>query len=71
MRFGFPGMTRPADCGECTFLLFDTSFDSIRHSPIARRRKRRHHYAEYPGTDAGKTAYYMLRWVTTRGENGP
>ena len=39
---------------------------SNRCSPIARRRGRRHHYAEYPGTDAGKTAYYMLRWVTTR-----
>jgi hypothetical protein len=57
-----------ADCGECTFLLFDTSFSSIRHSPIACRRGRRQHYAEYAGTDAGKMAYYMLRWVTTCGE---
>jgi hypothetical protein len=27
--------------------------------------------AEFEGKDAGKTAYYMLRWVTTRGEKGP
>jgi hypothetical protein len=26
---------------------------------------------EFHGTDAGKTAYYMLRWVNTRGEKGP
>jgi len=46
-------MTRPADCGGCTVLTLDAA------SP---------YLAEYPGTDAGKTAYYMLRWVTTRGE---
>jgi hypothetical protein len=27
--------------------------------------------ADYSGEDAGKTAYYMLRWVTTRGRKGP
>jgi hypothetical protein len=27
--------------------------------------------AEFEGGDAGKTAYYMLRWVSTRGEPGP
>ena len=26
---------------------------------------------EYPGTDGGKQAHYMLRWVNTRGETGP
>jgi hypothetical protein len=26
--------------------------------------------AEFEGRDAGKTAYYVLRWVTTRGEKG-
>lgn len=26
---------------------------------------------EYTGADAGKTAYYMLRWVNSRGEKGP
>ena len=50
------GTTPPADSSECTFLALDTA------SPYV---------AEYPGTDAGKTAYYMLRWVTTRGDKGP
>jgi hypothetical protein len=27
--------------------------------------------AKYEGADGGKTAYYMLRWVSTRGEPGP
>jgi hypothetical protein len=27
--------------------------------------------AEFDGSQAGKTAYYMLRWVSTRGETGP
>jgi len=27
--------------------------------------------AESPGTDGGKVAHYMLRWVNTRGEKGP
>ena len=39
-----------------TFVFFDTA------SPYT---------AEFEGTDAGKTAYYILRWVTTRGEKGP
>ena len=26
---------------------------------------------DYPGEDGGKMAHYMLRWVTTTGENGP
>ncbi len=26
---------------------------------------------DYDGADAGKIAYYMLRWVNTRGEQGP
>ena len=26
---------------------------------------------EFEATDAGKTAYYMLRWINTRGETGP
>lgn len=26
---------------------------------------------EYTGADVGKTAYYMLRWVNSRGEKGP
>jgi hypothetical protein len=27
--------------------------------------------ADYPGEDGGKTAHYMLRWVSTSGEKGP
>lgn len=26
---------------------------------------------DFPSTEAGKTAYYALRWVSTRGEKGP
>jgi hypothetical protein len=26
---------------------------------------------QYTGADAGKTAYYMMRWVNSRGERGP
>lgn len=27
--------------------------------------------ADFPSADAGKTAYYALRWVSTRGDKGP
>ncbi len=27
--------------------------------------------ADFASEDAGKTAYYALRWVSTRGEKGP
>lgn len=27
--------------------------------------------ADFESADAGKTAYYALRWVSTRGEKGP
>ena len=27
--------------------------------------------AEFTGPDGGKTAHYMLRWLSTRGEAGP
>ena len=50
------GTTPPADPSECHLLALDTA------SPYV---------AEYTGADAGKTAYYMLRWVTTSGEKGP
>jgi hypothetical protein len=26
---------------------------------------------DYPGSEGGKQAHYMLRWVNTRGETGP
>lgn len=50
------GDTPPKDPSECTFVALDTA------SP---------YMAEYTGADAGKTAYYLLRWVTSRGEKGP
>lgn len=27
--------------------------------------------ADFPSSEAGKTAYYALRWVSTRGDKGP
>ncbi len=46
----------PNDPSELRFLSIDT---------------RTPHTAEFPGTDGGKTAHYMLRWVATTGEKGP
>lgn len=48
--------TPPADPSELTFVALDTATPYI---------------AEYAGADAGKVAYYMLRWVSTRSEKGP
>ena len=48
--------TAPTDPSELTFVALDTASPYI---------------AEYGGADAGKTAHYMLRWVSTRGEKGP
>jgi hypothetical protein len=50
------GGAPPVDPSELTYLATDT------RSPYV---------AEFDGADAGKTAYYMLRWVNTRGERGP
>ncbi len=50
------GGAAPTDPSELRFLTLDTA------SP---------YLSEYPGADAGKTAYYWLRWVNTRGEQGP
>jgi hypothetical protein len=46
----------PADPSELQYLATDT------RSP---------YLAEFDGAKAGKIAYYMLRWVSTRGEKGP
>ena len=46
----------PSDPSELKYLATDT------RSPYV---------AEFDGADAGKTAYYMLRWVNSRGERGP
>jgi hypothetical protein len=50
------GDAPPADPSELRFLATDT---------------RTPYVAEFDGVDAGKTAYYMLRWVNTRGDRGP
>jgi len=50
------GDAPPTDPSQCGFLALDT---------------RTPYTADYPGTDANKVAYYMLRWVKTRGEKGP
>jgi hypothetical protein len=50
------GNAAPADPSELKYLATDT---------------RTPYVAEFDGADAGKTAYYMLRWVSTRGETGP
>lgn len=50
------GEPAPADPSQLQFLGLDTA------SPYT---------AEYPGSEAGKTAHYMLRWVNTRGDKGP
>lgn len=50
------GGTPPTEIKECAFLAEDSA------SP---------YLAVYSGADAGKTAYYVLRWVSTRGETGP
>jgi hypothetical protein len=46
----------PTDPSELRYLATDT---------------RTPYVAEFDGADSGKTAYYMLRWVSTRGEPGP
>jgi hypothetical protein len=50
------GDPAPADPSQLHFLGLDTS------SP---------YMVQFGGEDAGKTAYYMLRWVNTKGEQGP
>jgi hypothetical protein len=46
----------PVDPSEMTFLALNRSSPYI---------------AEYTGTDAGKMAHYMLRWVSNNGQKGP
>ena len=48
--------SRLAGPGELTFLLLST------RTPAA---------AEFTGPDGGKTAHYMVRWLSTRGDAGP
>jgi len=50
------GDPAPTDPGQCTFLALDTK------TPYT---------AQFAGADGGKTAHYLLRRVTPRGDNGP
>ena len=50
------GDPAPTDPSQCVFLALDT---------------RTPYTADYAGTDAGKIAHYLVRWVNTRGEKGP
>ena len=50
------GDPAPTDPGQLRFLATDT---------------RTPYVAEYGGEDAGKVAHYMLRWVNTKGAQGP
>jgi hypothetical protein len=49
------GTTCPANASELTYLATDTSSPYVAH---------------FGAADAGKTAYYWLRWKTTRGQSG-
>lgn len=50
------GDPAPSDPSQLHFLGLDTSTPYM---------------VQFGGEDAGKTAYYMLRWVNTKGEQGP
>lgn len=50
------GDPAPTGPGEVAYLALDT---------------RTPYVVEFNGSEAGKTAYYMLRWINTRGERGP
>jgi hypothetical protein len=50
------GEPEPLDPDEMRILALDTATPYV---------------ATFKGEDAGKTAYYRLRWVNTRGEKGP
>ncbi len=52
----FHAATPPVDPSELTFLAVDT---------------RTPYTTDFDGSDGGKQAHYMLRWVNTRGETGP
>jgi hypothetical protein len=56
VKVAAPGDPPPSGPGELTFLLLSTRTPAV---------------AEFDGPDGGKTAHYMLRWLSTRGEAGP
>ncbi len=56
VRVSPPGDPPPSDPSDLKFLLLST------RTPAA---------IEFTGPDGGKTAHYMVRWLSTRGEAGP
>jgi hypothetical protein len=50
------GEAAPSDPSSYSFVALDTATPYV---------------TEYTGTDAGKTAHYILRWVKTTGDKGP
>ncbi|HEV7858837.1 MAG TPA: hypothetical protein VGO91_09435, partial [Pyrinomonadaceae bacterium] len=50
------GDPAPSDPSQLHFMGLDTSTPYM---------------VQFGGEDAGKTAYYMLRWVNSKGEQGP
>jgi hypothetical protein len=46
----------PVDPSDYAFIALDTSTPYV---------------LDFAGADAGKTAHYILRWVSTRGQKGP
>jgi hypothetical protein len=50
------GAAAPVDPSGYTFIALDTSTPYV---------------LDFAGADAGKTAHYILRWVSTRGQKGP
>ena len=51
-----PGDPQPSGPSMLNFMLLSTRTPAV---------------TEFTGADAGKTAHYMLRWLSTRGEAGP
>ena len=56
VKVAAPGEPPPSGPGDLRFLLLSTRTPAI---------------TDFNGPEAGKTAHYMLRWLSTRGEAGP
>jgi len=56
VKLAVAGDPAPSDPDELTFLQLSTRTPAV---------------AEFTGADGGKTAHYMLRWLSTRSEPGP
>lgn len=56
VRVAAPGEAPPSGPGELRFVRFSTRTPAV---------------VEYGGDDAGRTAHYMLRWLSSRAQPGP